>query len=978
MKKILLSRRFGWTDAVLIALTVGLLIAFLRCYMPVQSAFEDTTEVSFGYIGRSAGDVLYVVDEGHTRLIVFDRSGQELYRIVDPSDDGESVLYIDDLMVDEEDLYLSVSEWNGMLLDRELILRYDLSGTYLDTVAEASYYLEDGLTNKHRFYGLHREGESLVWAECREDEIRMHSWEKDSSESVVGTFAYDNAFNAVSDLAFDGTSIVILNKNGRIERYDDPENPELLYTTAWSGEEDRIPFRIAVQDGSVYFTDIRSASVQLADPENRSSVTLWDWTDSQTVTLSPDGKEMLLVGADGLTICGQETETYLTLQISRELRTQHITYLIVFAFLIVVGLLLLFRVVVFLVGRKTERTSLVSLSVIGVAALACLIISWILIDSFRENYMDKIREQLQSTAYIVAADISEEDMENVKRAEDFDSEAYAHLCSAMERCFPLSVDFFRTTYCNILRLDEAGESGFGIAYLDQSIGVYFPLDEVETEEVVRVYHTKASVWNDEVLDVSGTYLSVKTPIVNKENVVVGAVAVGADTSVVQDMIQSMERRVFLSTVLILLLFWIVSTEIIAFVSQRGSYRALEQKNAKPVPMHLIRLLVFAVFAAYNMSSSFLPVYVLKHAEFISEKWQQLAASLPITVNIFVMGIMSLFCAKAVRRLGVVKVFVISMAFSICGNLLVFLARGYAGIFLGLALDGIGVGLITNAIYVALTYLPDEHTRQNGFSAYNAASLSGINFGMILGSILAVNIGQKNVFQVVVYLWVVLVALGGLLAKRLNSILSFRSDDTEEEKGVISTGRFLSSKPIWSFIVLIQNPWILFNSFVFYFVPILCENMGYQETIASILIMLYSQTAAILSGVMPDRMEKLMGEHAIYPALLLNVAAVAVFILTWNTTGLVIALLLLGLSASFAKPTQQALFLRQKASRLLGEDRAMGIYNFSENIGESLGPVILGSLLIGPTVWVWGFLWLVTALGGTHFAINRRGMAKHEK
>ncbi len=43
MKKILLSRRFGWTDAVLIALTVGLLIAFLRCYMPVQSAFEDTT-----------------------------------------------------------------------------------------------------------------------------------------------------------------------------------------------------------------------------------------------------------------------------------------------------------------------------------------------------------------------------------------------------------------------------------------------------------------------------------------------------------------------------------------------------------------------------------------------------------------------------------------------------------------------------------------------------------------------------------------------------------------------------------------------------------------------------------------------------------------------------------------------------------------------------------------------------------------------
>ena len=50
MKKTLLSRQLRWTDAILIALTVGLLIAFLRFYMPPRSAFENTTEVSFGYI----------------------------------------------------------------------------------------------------------------------------------------------------------------------------------------------------------------------------------------------------------------------------------------------------------------------------------------------------------------------------------------------------------------------------------------------------------------------------------------------------------------------------------------------------------------------------------------------------------------------------------------------------------------------------------------------------------------------------------------------------------------------------------------------------------------------------------------------------------------------------------------------------------------------------------------------------------------
>ncbi len=980
MKKALLSRQLRWTDAILLVLTVGLVIAFIRFRMPVQSAFANTTEVSLGYIGRSANGVMYVVDEGHSRLIAFDESGQELYRITDPSDDGKSILYIDDLMVDGENLYLSASEWNGMLLDRELILRYDLSGNYLNTLTEAAYSQESGLTNKHRFYGLHREEDSLVWAECREDWILIHRAAADESDTQgsVTVFPYENAFNAVSDLVYDGSALIILNKNGRIERFDDLKNPELLYIASWEGEEDRIPFRIAVNAGNVYFTDIRSGSVQMVDTQGHTSTIVWEDTDSQTVTFSEEGR-MLLVGSDGLTVSGEQTETYLTLKISRALHTDQVLFLIISALLIIAAALLLFRLVVWLAGKEKDRSKMVSLVVIGVAALACVIVSVILIKAFRENYMDKIREQLQTTGYVVAADITEEDMRGISRAEDFDSEAYARLCSLMERCFPMSVDFYRTTYCNILRLDENEEYGFGIAYLDQSIGVYFPLDELETSEVVRVYHTNNPVWNDAVLDVSGTYLSVKTPIVNEDNVVIGAVAVGADTSVVEEMISDMERRVILSTVLFLLLFWIISTEVLAFVSQRAQYRSrAEADTAKAVPGHLIHLLVFAVFAAYNLISSFLPVYILRHAEIIPEAWRELAASLPIMVNTFVMGIMSLFCARAVRRLGVRKTFVISMAFSLCGNLLLFFVPGFAGIFAGLFLDGVGVGLITNAIYVALTYLPDEHSRQNGFSVYNAASMSGINFGMILGGILAVNIGQKNVFLVVVLFWALLIVLGSMLAKRLQSILSIRESGGEAEKSAMSTGRFLRSKPIWSFIVLIQNPWILFSGFVFYFVPLFCEQMGYQETIASILLMLYSQTASMLGNSLPDRMEKLMGGRAVYPALLLNIIAIAVFALTRNTAGMIAALLILGTSAAFAKPTQQALFLRQKASQRLGEDKAMGIYNFSENIGESLGPVMFSFLMAGPVSWIWSFLTVVAAFGGIHFAMNGKEMMKREQ
>jgi MFS-type transporter involved in bile tolerance (Atg22 family) len=93
-------------------------------------------------------------------------------------------------------------------------------------------------------------------------------------------------------------------------------------------------------------------------------------------------------------------------------------------------------------------------------------------------------------------------------------------------------------------------------------------------------------------------------------------------------------------------------------------------------------------------------------------------------------------------------------------------------------------------------------------------------------------------------------------------------------------------------------------------------------------------------------------------------------------GLIVALLLLGLSASFAKPSQQSYFLGLKPTQKYGEDKAMGLYNFSENIGESLGPVVFGRLMAGTQAGIMAFLGLIVALGGAHFALNGKEIHKN--
>ena len=555
----------------------------------------------------------------------------------------------------------------------------------------------------------------------------------------------------------------------------------------------------------------------------------------------------------------------------------------------------------------------------------------------------------------------------------------------MENNLPAEQEFYSQIYCNIQRMDLEQDKGYAIAYLDRSIGVYFPLDEFETDGVRRVYETGAPVWDDESSDVSGTYLAVKVPILGDGDRVVGVVSVGVDISVINETLNAMQNRVILSVIVIAMLLWVVAAESMSYILAGDSKSKKKADGEEQTfPAQLIRMLVFLVFSAYNLSSTFLPVYVLRNSELFHGELRNLAASLPLTVNIFALGIMSLFCAGLVRRAGMRRIMIWGAAFALCGNLLLLLIPHYFAIFLGLLLDGIGEGLIMNALYVILTYIRNEEDRRNGFSIYNAAYLSGVNFGMLGGSLLAVAFGQRPVFLVSVLTWGLLMGLGLYLVRNLEGMLTEElsaeggtEDREEEQKEAASALQFISDKAVLSFILLIQNPYIVFNSFVFYLVPLYCSARGYEETIVSILIMLYSQIAVLSGDYLTEHVSARFGDRAMYVALLMNVAAVLLFALTGSMDGLIFALMILGFSAAFGKPVQQSYFLDRKAAVRYGEDRSIGVYNFTENIGESLGPIVFSRLTGAAVRGYMTFLAVVTGCCGLHFMMNSKGMKREE-
>ena len=969
MKNYFFARKFRKADIILLFVFGLLLTVCLYLRMPMEEALSRTKEISFGYITREKNGRYFVIDDGHARIMCFDENGKELYSIVDPSDNGLSALYIDDCFVSDENLYLSVSEWDGMLLSRELVMKYDLEGNYIENVLENIY--GGYKNNKHSFYGLTEHQGTLLLGECKVGQVIVHQI-KDGVDEVY-SITYPGAYDSVSDLVIDGAAVIIMDKNGQIARYE-KNMPAVIYTTDWENEEDRIPFRMDVRNGEVYFTDIRSCEAVKVNSENKNTKVMIEGTDSQTVTICSDNDDLLVTNSDGVHRSGSKEAYFLEIEKSDTDLTRQNIFLACVVLLAIVSILFVLRLIMVVSSFKVDSTKIASFTIVVVEAVVLVIISTILLNAFRASYMDKIREQLKATALIVSESIDEKDMRNVEKASDFNSESYLNLIDKMERAFPLNVDFYRTAYCNILKLSDDEQSGNGIAYLDQSIGVYFPLDEVEYGEVKEVYDTGNAVWNDAVADVTGTYLSVKVPIYSSNLKVIGAVAVGADTYVVSDMIQQMQKRVLFSIVIIMLLLWVMTSEGISFFNLYSSYREKKETRTgnNAVPVHLIRLLIFLVFTAFNMVSSFLPVYILRRCELFAGANVELIASLPLTVNIFVMGIMSLVSANLVRRFGIKKIFMIACLFSMCGNLIM-LIPNYFTMILGLLLDGIGVGLISNSTYIMLTYLNDEQDRNDCLNNYNSASLSGINMGMIIGGLLATSIGQKYVFVFVALTWLSLFFFAGFLAGKLQDVITtdeeveYTADDKQKARS------FILNKKILSFFALIQNPYIIFNSFVFYYIPVFAESIGYNETVISVLLMLYSEVAVLLGSSMSNSTEKSFGDYAIYLAIGLNVIAFAIFVAMPNLAGIIISLIIMGISASFGKPTHQSFFLKQKPTIEFGQDNAMGIYNFTENIGESLGPIVFSRLLGVGFVTNMSFLACIGCLGLLHFIINRKDL-----
>lgn len=922
----------------------------------IEFPLAKTLEYEAPYLVRDYGSVRYVLDKQRTRIVVVDKETNVIKNVLPRgSKEADVFYYADDFMVDENGwVYVKEGAWDGNRISREAVLVYDADGRYQKTYLDMKH---SSVTNKHKVMLLSVNGGKIVCAQKNSKSVTITSLDVKIGDKVKKEYPFENAFDFVNDMTL-GTDgkIYLLDKAGRFFELD----KNLGFVFVRQAERDEFPNWIEPCYGGLLYADLYSNSVMRLDLESgERSLAV---ADSGAVTVTPVSFGSL----------GNPSKNPNFLREQAALLGALCLLALCLAYLALFAVISFFRSGMKVIQRISVYVAIIIVAVAGT-------ITYKLTGEFSKVMRVQILAQMENMAYSVANTIRPHALDSIQCAEDFASPEYREMIENMQSIIDPRLEINKNVYCDIFKYDEK-RGAYACAYLDQAIGTYFPLTEGEAEEIKQIYKTARSVSSSKD-DTSASYTYVSVPVVSDNGRVCGVVSVMTENFMLADQISSMKRAVLLGIVVTLIFVWLAMGELLSYILSKSQAQLDAQEKAargeaveKVFPHYYIRLMVFALFAAYNMTTTFLPMVVAKSAlESLGEWGGNFAAALPISVNLFIIGLMALFCEGMIRRAGCKKIVALGAALSAASNLIVFaFPANYALLFFALLIDGVGVGLTTNSMYLMVSQIPDAKNRTSGYTAYNAAQVSGINFGMLCGAALASSVGRRQIFPLVSLMWIV----SALLFFALSRSLGLGSVRLEEKKSSASAGArralsFLRHRRVWSFILFIQAPFALMGSFVYYYLPLYSDANGLSEVMVAVLMMLYSMFAIYLGNGLTKWVIQRTGPASPYAAIILSAGAVILYALTQTFWGLLAAIFVLGLANGFGRSVQQAQFSMLDECEKYGVPDAMGIFNFTDFIGQSFGPAVMGIVFLSKNVAgsTFAFALALAFVSAAHLAVN---------
>jgi len=400
-----------------------------------------------------------------------------------------------------------------------------------------------------------------------------------------------------------------------------------------------------------------------------------------------------------------------------------------------------------------------------------------------------------------------------------------------------------------------------------------------------------------------------------------------------------------------------------------------------VDFGIMRPAAFLFLFGIDIGISFIPLHMENLYEPILGLSKDMVMGIPISARVLTTGIFIFVGGTWGDRRGWHEPFLVGLGLAAMGFIYAWLAPDAVHFIISQAIFGMGYGfsLIAAQLFV-VTYTTDSN-RARGLAQLWAGVYAGSICGGAAGAMLAERIGYSKVFLAgAVILFGVIPYTFFFMRDAIRKPATAGAEQPVQALKIGQVFRFLGNRNISSLILFSSFPTaIALVGFLNYFSPIYLNRIGASQSNIGRILMIYGVCLIYIAPFVSKYVDASKGRKGFI--VISGILGSMAFISFYFFKGILatsLTVLLLGLSSSFGFASQSAYALKLKVTQELGRGKAMGIYSSANRIGQVLGPVTFGWLLIaagsGRGVIYFGLVYLFITLLFFLFAQNDGKMA----
>lgn len=372
---------------------------------------------------------------------------------------------------------------------------------------------------------------------------------------------------------------------------------------------------------------------------------------------------------------------------------------------------------------------------------------------------------------------------------------------------------------------------------------------------------------------------------------------------------------------------------------------------------LMRPAAFIFLFGINVSISFLPLQMADLYVPLLGLSKDMVMGLPISMEVTCAGLAIIFAGSWLDNRGWHEPFIVGLVLVSVGFFYSSIAGDAANFILSRGVVGLGYGLALMAGQGFVIGCTDKETNATGLAQFFAGVYAGNICGGAAGAMLAERFGFRPVF-----------VLGGIAALSVvgYAFLFLRPAMKKPEQAPVaptpqapSTApsdapqgskpallvRFLFNRNILGLVLFSNIPYALaVVGFLNYFCPIYLNGLGSSQSNIGRVYIIYGICLIYVAPFLTKFIKASKEKHSLVLSGLLGGTGFLVFQVFDGLLAVGVAVFALGLAGSFGAP-RRSYILKFKATHDLGDGTSMGVFLSTIRVGQMLGPVLFGGLIM---------------------------------